>query len=172
MTYEYVYVGAEPDDGKGDPLRTAYIKINNNFAHLQQFGTTKISNGTSNINIPYADGYIYAAVGGIPNVMTITTDGVNATTLTATGNVVSQTNFVGNGYYLTDVSIRSGNSSVTIPTPNGNVNTTAHGNLTLGVADRIVTVYGDLSVTGNATIAGNITRNAISYGNTRYARVN
>lgn len=164
MTYEYVYVGAEPDDGTGDPLRTAYIKINNNFAQLQQFGTTKISNGTSNINIPYANGAIYAMVGDVPNVMILNPNGVTGSNLTAVGNVVALTNFVGNGFYLTDVSIRSGNSSVTIPTPNGNVNTTAHGNLTLGVADSLVTVYGDLSVTGNATIAGNITRNAISYG--------
>jgi len=164
MTYEYVYVGAEPDDGTGDPLRTAYIKINNNFAQLQQFGTTKISNGTSNINIPYANGAIYTMVGDVPNVMVINPSGVTGSNLTAVGNVVALTNFVGNGYYLTDVSIRSGNSSVTIPTPNGNVNTTANGNLTLGVADRKVTVYGDLSVTGNATISGNITRNSISYG--------
>jgi len=164
MTYEYVYVGAEPDDGTGDPLRTAYIKINNNFAQLQQFGTTKISNGTSNINIPYANGAIYAMVGDVPNVMILNPTGVTGSSLTAVGNVVALTNFVGNGFYLTDISIRNGNSSVTIPTLNGNVNTTANGNLTLGVADRLVTVYGDLSVTGNATIAGNITRNAIAFG--------
>jgi hypothetical protein len=164
MTYEYVYVGAEPDDGTGDPLRTAYIKINNNFAQLQQFGTTKISNGTSNINIPYANGAIYAMVGDVPNVMILNPTGVTGSSLTAVGNVVALTNFVGNGFYLTDISIRNGNSSVTIPTLNGNVNTTANGNLTLGVADRLVTVFGDLSVTGNATISGNITRNAIAFG--------
>ena len=54
MTYELVDVGAAPDDGNGDPLRTAYIKINNNFINLSQVGTTKISNGSSNVNIPYA----------------------------------------------------------------------------------------------------------------------
>jgi hypothetical protein len=168
MTYEYVDVGAQPDDGTGDPLRTAYIKINNNFAQLQQFGTTKISNGTSNINIPYANGAIYTMVGDVPNVMVINPTGVTGSNLTATGNVVALTNFVGNGYYLTDISsafaLVNGNSNVSIPIPNGNVNTVAHGNLSLGVADHLVTVYGDLSVTGNATIAGNITRNAISYG--------
>ena len=168
MTYEYVDVGAQPDDGTGDPLRTAYIKINNNFAQLQQFGTTKISNGTSNINIPYANGAIYTMVGDVPNVMVINPTGVTGSNLTATGNVVALTNFVGNGYYLTDISsafaLTNGNSNVSIPIPNGNVNTVAHGNLSLGVADHFVTVYGDLSVTGNATIAGNITRNAISYG--------
>ena len=168
MTYEYVDVGAQPDDGTGDPLRTAYIKINNNFAQLQQFGTSKISNGTSNINIPAAGGAIYATVGGQSNVMTIAFNGVTGSNLTATGNVVALTNFVGNGYYLTDItsarSLTNGTSNVSIPVANGNVNTVANGNLTLGVADRLVTVYGDLNITGNATIAGNITRNAIAFG--------
>jgi len=168
MTYEYVDVGAQPDDGTGDPLRTAYIKINNNFAQLQQFGTSKISNGTSNINIPTADGAIFAAVGGQPNVMTITTTGVTGSNLTATGNVVALTNFVGNGFYLTNIvsagSLTNGTSNVSIPSPNGNVNTVANGNLTLRVADGLVTVLGNLSVTGNAVISGNITRNAIAFG--------
>jgi hypothetical protein len=168
MTYEYVDVGAQPDDGTGDPLRTAYIKINNNFAQLQQFGTSKISNGTSNINIPTANGAIYATVDNVPNVMTIAFNGVTTSNLTSTGNVVALTNFVGNGYYLTDISsassLTNGNSNVSIPVTNGNVNTVANGNLTLGVADRVVTVYGDLNITGNATIAGNITRNAIAFG--------
>ena len=168
MTYEYVDVGAQPDDGTGDPLRTAYIKINNNFAQLQQFGTTKISNGSTSINIPNAGGAIFAAVGGQPNIMTITTTGVTTSSLTAAGNVVSQTNFVGNGFYLTDISSASalinGRSNVSIPVTNGNVNTVADGNLTLQVADQKVTVFGDLSVTGSATIAGTITRNSISYG--------
>ena len=164
MTYEYVYVGAEPDDGTGDPLRTAYIKINNNFAQLQQFGTTKISNGTSNINIPYANGAIYAMVGDVPNVMVINPTGVTVSSLTSTSNIIATQYFIGNGYYLTDIELRNGTSNVTIPSPNGNVNTTANGNLTLGVADRLVTVFGDLSVTGNATISGNITRNSISFG--------
>ena len=168
MTYEYVDVGAQPDDGTGDPLRTAYIKINNNFAQLQQFGTTKISNGSSNINIPYADGAIYAGVSNVSNVLIINTTGVTGSNLTATGNVVALTNFVGNGYYLTDISsassLTNGNSNVSIPAPNGNVNTVSNGNLTLEVADQLVTVYGDLNITGNATLSGNITRNAIAFG--------
>ena len=168
MTYEYVDVGAEPNDGTGDPLRTAYIKINNNFAQLQQFGTSKISNGTSNINIPAAGGTIYAMVGDVPNVMAINFNGVVASNLTAVGNVVAVQNFVGNGYYLTDISsasaLTNGTSNVSIPVPNGNINSVSNGNLTLEVADQVVTVYGDLNITGNATIAGNITRNSISYG--------
>jgi hypothetical protein len=34
MAIQLVNVGAAPDDGLGDPIRTAYIKINNNFLEL------------------------------------------------------------------------------------------------------------------------------------------
>jgi hypothetical protein len=31
---EYINIGAQPNDGEGDPLRTAFAKINNNFSNL------------------------------------------------------------------------------------------------------------------------------------------
>lgn len=34
MAQQVINVGAEPNDGQGDPLRTAYIKCNNNFTEL------------------------------------------------------------------------------------------------------------------------------------------
>ena len=36
MAIELVDVGTEPNDATGDPLRTAFQKINNNFLYLQQ----------------------------------------------------------------------------------------------------------------------------------------
>jgi len=168
MTYELVNVGAAPDDGNGDPLRTAYIKINNNFINLSQVGTTKISNGSSNINIPYEDGNIYAGVGNVSNVLTITNTGIIGKTVSAVGNISTGNFFIGNGYYLTDISqarsIVFGTSNVNIPSIDGNINSVVQGTLTLRVSPNLVTVLGDLLVTGNATIAGNITRNAIAYG--------
>jgi hypothetical protein len=44
MTQEYINIGATPNDGLGDPLRTAFNKINNNFSNL--FATTV---NTSNV---------------------------------------------------------------------------------------------------------------------------
>lgn len=38
MAIEIINVGAAPNDQQGDPLRTAFIKINNNFALFQQTG--------------------------------------------------------------------------------------------------------------------------------------
>lgn len=34
MTQEIINIGAVPNDGEGDPLRTAFQKVNNNFANL------------------------------------------------------------------------------------------------------------------------------------------
>ena len=39
MAIELVNIGAAPNDGEGDPLRTAFSKINNNFAWMQQTST-------------------------------------------------------------------------------------------------------------------------------------
>jgi hypothetical protein len=36
MAIQLVNVGTLPNDGEGDPLRTAFQKINNNFVYLQQ----------------------------------------------------------------------------------------------------------------------------------------
>ena len=38
MTQEIIDVGAQPNDGQGDPLRTAFQKINNNFTQLFSAG--------------------------------------------------------------------------------------------------------------------------------------
>lgn len=39
MSIQLVNVGGLPNDGEGDPLRTAFQKINNNFTYLQQTST-------------------------------------------------------------------------------------------------------------------------------------
>jgi len=40
MAIQLVNVGTLPNDGEGDPLRTAFQKINNNFVYLQQTSST------------------------------------------------------------------------------------------------------------------------------------
>ena len=45
VNYEIINVGAAPNDGQGDPLRTAFEKINNNFAitfNTGIFNTAKV----------------------------------------------------------------------------------------------------------------------------------
>ena len=52
MTQQVINVGNVANDGDGDPLRTAFIKANENFTELYNIGgATGIQNGDSNISI-------------------------------------------------------------------------------------------------------------------------
>lgn len=46
MAIELVNIGANPNDGEGDPLRVAFSKINNNFVFMQQTTTNITSSVT------------------------------------------------------------------------------------------------------------------------------
>jgi hypothetical protein len=48
MGIQLVNIGVLPNDGEGDPLRTAFQKINNNFVYMQQTGTQITSAVTLN----------------------------------------------------------------------------------------------------------------------------
>jgi len=43
MAIQLVNIGVLPNDGEGDPLRTAFGKINNNFVYMQQSATNLYS---------------------------------------------------------------------------------------------------------------------------------
>ena len=43
MTQLIIDVGTIPNDGEGDPLRNAFIKINDNFTELFEQGTGNLS---------------------------------------------------------------------------------------------------------------------------------
>ena len=65
MARESINVGTLPNDGLGDPLRTAYIKCNNNFIEL--YGRLQTTPPTSSLGQPgdlagmtaYDDQYFY-----------------------------------------------------------------------------------------------------------------
>jgi hypothetical protein len=87
MAQEYIDIGAAPNDGLGDPLREAFAKTNNNFSQLFiAGGVTGIANGSSNVNIPQANGNVIISSGGSANVLTVTGTGVNVSgTLNSSG---------------------------------------------------------------------------------------
>ena len=43
MTQQLINVGTTANDGAGDPLRTAFIKANNNFSQLFEAATGNVS---------------------------------------------------------------------------------------------------------------------------------
>jgi len=48
-TIEVINIGANPNDGQGDPLRTAFTKINNNFAFLSSTGFNTLETLTTGL---------------------------------------------------------------------------------------------------------------------------
>lgn len=93
MSQEIINVGAAPNDGEGDPIRTAFIKTNNNFTQLFSLSSNSISNGNSSVSIPTANGNIYISIGNVANIVTFTSTGV-----TSAGNVVANAVYA-NAYF-------------------------------------------------------------------------
>ena len=127
------------------------ISGNTNIGNIN-FTDTTISTITTNSNI-------YLTPNG--------TGKLHVTTfLTASGNITANSGafFIGDGGYLANLNtsgVANGNSNVSIPNADGNVNITANGNTTLVVTETGANVFGYLTVTGNLT-ATNITSNVSS----------
>ena len=156
-----------------------------------------INNGTSNVGISVADGNVTAGVGGVANVLVITSTGANITgTLNATGNAnvgnIGATNAVlagalsgvttisasgnanvGNlgatGIFVTTVSA-TGNANVgNLGATNivGTLSTAAQPNITSLGTLSALNIVGNTTQTGNINITGNIN----ATGNLNYDNV-
>ena len=132
--------------------------------------TSDLSNGTSNVNIPVANGNILISSNGVANVMVVTGTGANITgTLNVSGNAnaaalgvsgnVQAAYFIGNGSQLTGI------DATAIQNGNANVKTYANGNVAISAAGSgnivVVTstganISGYANITGNAAV-GNLT---------------
>lgn len=154
MTQQLINVGASANDGQGDPIRTAFIKCNNNFSQLfNQSTLSSIENGQSKVVIPFANSNVFVSVAGSANVLQVTPIGTLVVgVVSATGNVTG--NYIlGNGALLSGLPATYSNANVAgfLPTYTGNigaVNISATGN-----------------VTGNTmSVAGNVT-GGFFYGN-------
>lgn len=122
-----------------------------NGSQLTGLTIGKLANGTSNINIPTANGNVNVSVGGNSNVAVFTASGANIA-----GNVAGNY-FIGNGSQLTGIvaeagaAIVYGNSNVSIGGPNANV--------TVGI-DGVPNVA--VFTTDGVSVAGNVAANNIS----------
>jgi hypothetical protein len=106
MSQQIINIGASPNDGLGDPIRTAFEKTNENFTQLYANSVVPntIVNGTSNVKINSANADVTVGVNGSSNVVIITSNG-----LSVNGNVAGNYIF-GNGALLTGISSGSANT--------------------------------------------------------------
>ena len=148
MSQQIINIGSQADNGNGDPLRTAFIKTNDNFTEIYAAGLvgSNVTIANNTISISALNGNIVLKPNGIgvvqtnshivprvDNVYDVGTPTQRFNTLylgsggfDSVGNI-SASYFIGNGSQLTGVLstpgpfIVNGNSRVEIQSPNGNV---------------------------------------------------
>ena len=153
MAREVINVGAAPNDGTGDPIRTAYIKCNNNFGELYSRAQENPPNsligtvGDQAGMYAYDANYFYYCYQDYDGSSTIWAQIPNTV--------------------IDAFEIANGNSKVSIPTTGGNVQVSVGGTSnTVIFTSTGAIVNGDLTVTGNATLSGNIVGDRIINGTT------
>lgn len=179
-TQQIINIGSSPNDGNGDPLRTAFQKTNQNFSVLFGIsGVTGIANGTSNISIPVANSNIVMTVGNVANVVTVLANGmttlgnhtvsafVNAGNITSAGTILANGTIQSLGAVTAVTVTASGNlvgSNLNVTNQmrastlllTGNV-INAELNVSGNVVAAALTSTGTLSVAANTDITGNVT---------------
>lgn len=147
-----------------------------NGSQLTGINLTKISNGTSQINIPVASSNANITIDGASNVAVFATTGAYITGLTSvTGNVTGNY-FLGNGSQLTGLNAygnvfangtavlaTTGSSTLTITPGNNQVITGNNTSKLVTIAVNDNPTFANLSVTGNITVFGNIFANSTTY---------
>ena len=173
MAQLIINVGATPNDGLGDPIRTAFTKTNTNFSEL--FARSQTTVPTTLVGAvgdvagmtAYDQEYYYYCFQNydgssiiwreVPNAAV-----ANVAVLSATGNITSNSFFIGNGSLLTGVI-----ASAPVALINGttNVTTAASGNANISVAGTgnvaVFTTAG-VNITGIVSASGNIVAAAFS----------
>lgn len=118
MAYEIINTGTLPNDGTGDPVRVAFIKINNNFAQTANIGLPGGPNGAIQIQLAEQAGNTVSQsfigtdqlVADLPN--NAINLGLNLIPLTDnTLDIGSPTNTIGN-LYLGNTALHVGNITV------------------------------------------------------------
>jgi len=149
MAQQIINVGAAANDGTGDGLRTAYIKVNENFSELYNttIAPTEIANGTSNVHVVASDGNVTVAVNGTSNIAVISAVGLDVTgNANATGNITAVGTITGNDLVATDL-LTVGGTVASNLTPDGN------GTRSLGTT---TSRWNDLYLSGDSLFLDNI----------------
>lgn len=126
VNYEIINVGAAPNDGQGDPLRTAFEKINNNFAITFNTGifnfteTTTFGNTSQTIFSWPANNFTQAtfqinSTDATTNTQTVVINAAIDPTLTAIRFTAQNTLFLGTPITSYDMNIdMSGNVNLNV----------------------------------------------------------
>ena len=187
MTQQIIDTGAQPDDGQGDPLRTAFSYTNDNFTEIYTAGpvgsNVRIANNTITTTVINSDlvlspsgiGKIQVNNNVLPrsddvyelgsstqrfNAIYLGTGGLNSNgIITTTGNI-SAGYFIGDGSLLTGITanagskLSNGTSNINIPSSGSNIIVSVSGTANVVTFSNTgAYVIGTVSATGN--VSGN-----------------
>jgi hypothetical protein len=150
-----------------DPITigsTVLTFVQNYLANSISFGNTAFAISSTNANATIS-------VAGTSNVAVFATTGEYVTgVISATGNITSAAYVFGNVFFATGITaskIYNGNSEVNISASGGPANISIGGTSNVAVFSSTgLAITGDLSVSGNATLSGNILGDRLQNGTT------
>jgi len=151
ITLSNVNIGTGPGIGDGDPLRTAFTKINNNFAVVQ--ANINANAATPSVNSLNNNGWqVYLDSTGNTSIpKNLTTSGV----LIAQGNIIVTGNLITNGGRI--------ENGYQYYSPSGNLSFTANTNVSRVILDpsSAISLYANVTLPG-----GNIDAKVVSISST------
>ena len=146
MTQQIIYVGAAPNDGDGDPIRTAFIKTNDNFTQLYtraQVAPPSTLTGNVGDQLGYyapTSNYFYYCFADY------TGNSVIWAQIQSSGNIAA-------------TKIQNGTSLIEIPITNGNANISINGTSNVAVFANTGVTVSRLSAIGNISTANYVLGN-------------
>jgi len=161
MSQEIINVGSAPNDGSGDPIRTAFIKCNDNFTELYDIPGKSLANGTSSITIDYSAN-VNINVSNIADLAVFTSSGLMVQNSITTANLFA-TNIV-NPVYTNDLSVTG---QIFVDWLDANANPLPGAGIVASVAN-IYDIGEASSYFGNIYV-GNVLTNQISSSGNIYA---
>jgi hypothetical protein len=141
MAREVINVGAAPNDGQGDPIRTAYIKTNNNFAEL------------------------YSAVQLVPPSTLLGSPGNKAGMIaySPTAFYYCFQDYDGSSEIWGELTISLSGSEILNGTSNVSVNASSNVTVSIAGVSNVAVFYASgLAVTGNVNVSANVTTGNVS----------
>lgn len=177
---QYINYGTTANDGTGDPLRDAFIKVDNNFANIWASGpvasnitvtnnTVGVTDTNGNLILsPNGIGVIQHNASVVPRIGNVYNLGSSSKYfrgawlgiggLYSTGNITTTGYLIGDGSQISNISVAGGTEIVN---GSSNVSVAASGNVTVGISGQAAVAT--FASTG-LEVTGNITANAF-YGN-------
>jgi hypothetical protein len=152
MSQQVINVGSAPNDGQGDPIRTAFIKTNENFTELYALPN------------PTPPNTLVGAVGDSPGMYAYDPDYFYYCFASYNGSNIIWAQ-VAQIDIISTTSINNGTSNVNIPAANSNITISANGTNNVAVfSSNVVTFLNNFSAQGNV-ISGGIKTNGYYYAN-------